>query len=1129
MSRLEVLLFGTFQAQLDGVSLTTFRSVNTQGLFAYLIFQAERPFSRDLLATLFWPDVPDSTAKKNLRQTLYQLRQLLNDSDDQPHPFLIVTRQTIQWNPASDYTVDVQKFLSDLATGNLSAAVGCYHGELLPGFTCNGLEFEDWLRQERERLHRLVLTVLDDLTEQQLAQSEFAAAQASARRQLALESWRESAHRQLMRALALADDWQASLVQYEVCKDLLAEGLGVPPSPETIDLYEAIRNGTLRSAKITTPIPTNDIDHNIPRQTTPFVGRDADLNKLIELLNAPTLPLITIVGPGGMGKSRLAIEAAFRCLESAKQYENGSTSFPDGIFFVSLAQLSHAVNIPTAVAEALRFRFGEREDQTDQLLNHLRSKSMLLILDNFEHLINGGVHFVQNLLRTAKNLQLFVTSRQRLQLTSETAFNMKGLDYSADPEIMRQSGAAQLFLQSARQIHLEFKIDEKSLAILFRICQLVQGMPLGIVLAASWVDTLSLLEIAAEIQQDIDFLEVELRDLPDRQRSMRATFAYSWELLSETERELFTRLSVFRGGFTRRAAKTVTGILLRSLARLVSKSLLQYDAALDRYQIHELLRQFGAEKLREKYNEESARTAHSHYYLHALAEQETALKGKNQRETLVGITADYENVRTAWLWAAAHKQVGLIFRAAESIYYYHLTQSLYEDGRRVMVQAVERLEHDSKPEAISIRCRLMAYQGMFAFLPGRSQEGKSLIEKSVSLLGHQEDEAALITPLNFLAYIIFCADDYDEAEQICQRALLLSTVYDDKFSQSYARRTLGGIFRARGNYLESKKHYEESLRLCLQIGDRRGEAQSLNKLGICIRMLNDDENAGRYYEQALHIYCEIGDLSGEASVLNSIGVLTWYLGDYEAARDLFERSLLIGKEAGSWQTQSASLHRLGNYHWYRGDLKMAINTYKQVIEMHQQMGDLQSEGYVLDNIGLLYIYEGKTELAVKSSRRVLEIARKIGDPLLEGYGLISLGHGLASQNDFLGATSAYKESLVVWRDLERLRPTTLCHTGLALIALEQGDKIQAQEYIEGVLAYLEFDDLEGSDEPFRVYEACCRVLLANDDPRAPKFLQATYEKLQEWASKIPNPSNRRSFLENVPFHRSIMTAFHKTK
>ena len=245
MSQLEVSLFGTFQVTLEGSLIPHFRSVNTQGLLVYLILQAERPFPRDTLATLFWPDTTDSIARKNLRQTLYQLRQVLKDSDKNENPFLIVTRKTVQFNPNSSTTLDVHHFGQALAAGVLETAVSTYTGELLPGFTCDSLDFEAWLRQERERLHRLALSAMSDLTERQLTNGDYAAAQATARRQLGFEPWRESAHQQLIRGLALAGDRSAALAQYQICVDSLYEELGVEPSAETEALLASIESGEL--------------------------------------------------------------------------------------------------------------------------------------------------------------------------------------------------------------------------------------------------------------------------------------------------------------------------------------------------------------------------------------------------------------------------------------------------------------------------------------------------------------------------------------------------------------------------------------------------------------------------------------------------------------------------------------------------------------------------------------------------------------------------------------------------------------------------------------------------------------------------------------------------------------------
>jgi DNA-binding SARP family transcriptional activator/DNA polymerase III delta prime subunit len=277
---LSLKFFGSFQAALDGQPITHFRSVNGQGLLVYLALQAERPFPRDVLATLFWPMDDDSTARRNLRQTLYQLRQLLQDSDEQAEPFLLVTRHTAQFNSASDYSLDVHELLNGLATRDLAMAVSHYHGELLPGFTCDSLDFEEWLRGERERLHRLALEAMTDLTAEYLEQGNITTARASARRQLALEPWRELAHRQLMQALAAAGERKAALDQYQSCITILADELGLEPSPETTAVYQTILSGQYASGNYATPATPPHPERNQPTKTADLQAQRILLDKV---------------------------------------------------------------------------------------------------------------------------------------------------------------------------------------------------------------------------------------------------------------------------------------------------------------------------------------------------------------------------------------------------------------------------------------------------------------------------------------------------------------------------------------------------------------------------------------------------------------------------------------------------------------------------------------------------------------------------------------------------------------------------------------------------------------------------------------------------------------------------------
>ena len=353
--------------------------------------------------------------------------------------------------------------------------------------------------------------------------------------------------------------------------------------------------------------------HNLPTSTTPFVGREVELANLAQLLAEPQVRLVTITGSGGMGKTSLALAAA------AKQLENtsGHTTFPHGLYFVPLTPLTDAAAIVPAIAEAIGFTFYEGAPPQQQLLDTLREKQLLLILDNFEHLLEGAT-LVDTLLQTAPGLKVLATSRERLNRQSEHLLRLAGMDFPdwETPEDAAAYSAVQLFLQSARRVQPDYTLSGLDLTPIARICRLVQGLPLGIVLAAAWLELLSAAEIAQEISHSLDFLETDMADVPERQRSIRAVFDYSWRLLNAEEQTRFPRLSVFRSGFSREAAQAVTGASLRTLLALVNKSLLHRTPE-GRFEIHELLRQYAAAQL--AHQPEAIQFAHDQHSQYVLA------------------------------------------------------------------------------------------------------------------------------------------------------------------------------------------------------------------------------------------------------------------------------------------------------------------------------------------------------------------------------------------------------------------------------------------------------------------------------------------------------------------------------
>jgi predicted ATPase len=378
------------------------------------------------------------------------------------------------------------------------------------------------------------------------------------------------------------------------------------------------------------------IPNNLPEQLTEFVGRQIELAEAKRLIGETRL--LTILAPGGTGKTRLAIQTAAEV----------STDFPDGVFFIGLADIGSNDDITQAIAESLGVALSGDEDIQTQLLTFLAPRRQLLVLDNLEHL-EGAADVIARVLETAPHIKVIATSRTKLFLTGETVLSLSGLDITWDrPDQVMQVGGAQLFIEAAGHSNPGFVLEAQDFDKLAEILRLVGGMPLGILLAAAWVDMLSVGEIAAEIGKSVDFLETEMRDIPDRQRSIRAVFEASWSRLSPQEQEIFTALSVFRGGFSREAAEVVAGASLRNLASLVGKSLITANAEAGRYQVHELLRQYAAAELeRDHERKQQVWDSHAEFYADVMGKAPHLMSHGQQGEMLAMVETDIENVRSA--------------------------------------------------------------------------------------------------------------------------------------------------------------------------------------------------------------------------------------------------------------------------------------------------------------------------------------------------------------------------------------------------------------------------------------------------------------------------------------------------
>ncbi len=658
------------------------------------------------------------------------------------------------------------------------------------------------------------------------------------------------------------------------------------------------------------PIPP----HNLSPQPTPFIGREQELTALAALLSEENGRLITIVGVGGMGKTRLALAFAEQLIKSPSAE---SFPFPDGIYFINLTPLSDVEHIIPTLAESINFPLqgGKQEQRSprQQILDYLREKQMLLIMDNFEHLL-AGAGLVADILQTAAGVQMIVTSRERLRLRHEQVYPIQGLEFpdweisSIDNEVGDAAAytAVRLFLQSAQRNRPDFQlVDGENLTYLAQICRLVMGMPLAIELAAAWVDMLSLSEIALEIQASLDFLETEMRDVPERHRSIRAAIDTSWQKLTADEKTVFAQLSVFRGGFTRRAGQTITTASLRLMSRLVAKSFLQYNQERERYQIHELMRQYGAEKLAtDKELATAVRQQHSHYYCQALAERTTDLQGRHQKEAIAEIELDIENARAAWRWAARNRDAALLDQALFSLFRFYEWNGRYLDFESSANEAVDRL---NQPHATPVQQAVLV-----KLLHLKFAQTKSIVEKE-SLLGQTRSLLDQLTQTDIEMATLQAEDEFCRGQlQIEEggytqsaRSLRNSIAHYQQSGEHWQEvnvwRTLSIGAARQGEFKQAKAYGQQALALARKLGDRRQMALALHDLGFNANSQGHFGTMRHYMEEALGIARDLGQIPLQGLMLMEIGTSYLTEGQPVEAITYHQKGLVILRQVGDWQ------------------------------------------------------------------------------------------------------------------------------------------------------------------------------------------------------------------------------------
>ncbi|KAA3663367.1 MAG: hypothetical protein DWQ04_10880 [Chloroflexi bacterium] len=911
--------------------------------------------------------------------------------------------------------------------------------------------------------------------------------------------------------------------------------------------------------------PIQTILHNLPRQPTPFVGREAELAGLIRLILNPETPVTTILGQGGIGKTRLAIEVGRKLLAPTENLvDRRQTQFTDGIFFVPLAGLTEVADIPTAIAETLGFSIQEGSEPSSQILSYLATKSLLLILDNIEHLLNDVTLISQTVSRAPK-VQLCITSRERLRISSETIFPIKGLDVVTNADQPIQSSAAQLFLQSAKRVQLDFALSPENLADVNHICHLVQGIPLGIVMAAAWVDAIPLPEIADQIQNDIDFLQTDLRDMPARQQSIRATFDYSWRLLEKFEREIFAKLSVFKGGFSRQAVKTIVQVPIRHLTRFVNKSLLQYDSVQDQYSVHELLRQFGAEKLSELGQTEAMMTAHAHYYLESVAAKETILKGENQQNAIKEIAQDYDNVVTAWRWAIRESEIALLDKSVEGLGFYYRQSDRGADGNleleRVLNQvsvspelqshiqsykkklhhqvdidtllaAIEpdpiQWEHDAH-ETITLLVKTLLH---LAYYKSESSQLEIFRQHAIEAALYAQvtdSEMLIIRSLSVLGKAFVYFSDYTLAREVLLRVLPNAKAYNlsDVLAITYERLVITEMFSG-GSYEQIDKYLRESLYHYNKTGDQFGVSSIYNKLGYLAvaQGIGEYTEAKAHYRQGLQISRQLGaSKEHELLLLGNLGVVLICEGEYDQAEAVLNEGSLAASQLKHNESAEAKIQNyFGFLYANQGELDKAEEMQHVALE---QLRRLKLRNFAVKSLtafSQLHLLRRDAELALSFAIQARDLSQTIGDRRQEGYSLTSMGRSYALMGRVAKARDAYEQATNIHEELtqhnRRLEPLA----GLALLETRGGKHDRAKQIVGEIFDRIQTHPLDKTNEGFFVYHSVFKLLNEWDDPRTNIVLKLAHDHLVRRANSIRDVSTLEKFWRDLTGHQEIRLA-----
>lgn len=956
MPRLAAYLFGAPRYTLDGIPLDLDHQ-KPVALLAYLLFNGQVQ-TRDSLAALFWPD--DQQARAFLRNNLYIIRKALGQAGKH---WLYTDRETVLFQPDADVWVDVAAFrhgltscptashpvheLCSVCVARLEEAVALYHADFLAGFTLRACPaFDEWQFFQSERLRHELVGGLQKLLTAYTQQHAWDAAIPSAQRWLALDPLHEPAHRQLMQLYHYADRPSAALRQYQECERILSQELGLSPEPETQALYHAIKerqrvalplraeaNQSASATRLTEVAPPTSLPatpsappHNLPTPLTPLIGRAEEQTQLQRMVCDPSMRLVTLTGPGGVGKTRLALQVATELLPA----------FADGVYLIALASLADPTLVLPTIAQTLAIRENGSRPLLETVEQQLRTKQLLLVMDNFEHLLPTA-ELVGELLRACPALKVLVTSRTPLHLYGEHEFVVPSLPLPSLPSTTVSALAAfasiQLFCQRARAVKPSFVLNEENIQAVAAICVRLDGLPLAIELAAARIKLFTPQLLWQQLTQRTDlsalhFLKNSAIDVPDRHHSLWDLIDWSYHLLTPVEQALFRRLAIFVGGCTVESAAAVAHPVevlspengksvstLDLVASLVDKNLVYPSeqamptntlvGSETRFLLLETIRTYGWARLLESGELAQVQRLHADYFGTLTETAALHLQGKEQDGWLDRLTLEHDNLRAVLDWAVRNNEAAFGLQV----------------GSQLVAFWIRRNHH---------------------------REGLQQLLRLIDLPDNQQPSALLATVFSSIAILYSYGDDPVQERLFCERSLLTAQQIGDQHRMAYTFAFLGDFAYDEGDYVKADALHEEAMALHRAVGDIKGLATMLSHRGDKLAKRGIFLHARALAEEGLALQRQQDDKWLLGIALRCLGNVCRLEGDYATAARLFQETLTVARELHHKAGITFAQFFLGALDLEEGRLQEADDWLRQSLATMHEIGYRARHGDVLD-------------------------------------------------------------------------------------------------------------------------------------------------------------------------------------